>query len=675
MTNQDGSVRITVYLRDKARQAVKKIQGQFKGLRKDAVDALKKVNEHLGRMATNAIKLGTAMATGAAVGVAALTTNAILNAEALDKMSQRTGFAVEELSTLRFAAEQGGASLEDLELGLKTISRTAVEASQGTGEALGAFKALGIDLKDSNGNLRDTRDILGDVADEFSKYRDSATKTAAAQRIFGESGTKLIPMLNGGAEGLREMQEQARQLGAEVRTNTARQAAQLADNINALETNARGIGMAIGRFLLPTLVSVSGRLVQAAQAGRLMNQVWAETVTAATRFQQYLTGNEDGMGQLHKDLDLAKLRLEALRAAYKMTMQEEPGFLRSGKAIVEDRKRLLGEMREYETKIGEMQKRLDQGVANAARRRERALKLQAEAEAARRKAEETSLAGKGILAPFSTSPGAGGGKPAGPSDAQKGEESDTLKFYERLREAKTQELQVAAQIQQEMDIQRMTEREQLAAHYKQKLDMVRGYADAEAAVIASKNQALAKFDRERSREMYQEEARRYEGKRAALDAIHGLAVQAGVRSHGAQKAIAIAQGLLSFQVAKMKALAEGGPLAGPALIAAIVGLASPILGAIRGSTPFGGGAGAGLGAGGGLTDFAGQGGGGGIPAQAPVARPAEPPRAAGGVAVFNIQGNLISRDYVRNEFVQEMREATRLGYDFGSFETRDGRLR
>ena len=62
----------------------------------------------------------------------------------LDKMSKRLGISVESLSELKFAAEQSGASLDDIEKGVKKLSSSVFDANNGIKASSDAFRALGL---------------------------------------------------------------------------------------------------------------------------------------------------------------------------------------------------------------------------------------------------------------------------------------------------------------------------------------------------------------------------------------------------------------------------------------------------------------------------------------------------------------------------------------------------
>ena len=75
-------------------------------------------------------------------------------ADSLSKLSQRTGDSVEQLSRLQYAARLNDASNEDLNTGLRTLAKNMTDAAAGTGEARGAFEALGLTQDIQNGKFK-----------------------------------------------------------------------------------------------------------------------------------------------------------------------------------------------------------------------------------------------------------------------------------------------------------------------------------------------------------------------------------------------------------------------------------------------------------------------------------------------------------------------------------------
>ena len=118
---------------------------------------------------------------------------AIDSADQLGKAAQKFGVPVEQLSALKYAADLADVSFESLGKGLGKLSKAMIDGiSNPAGEAAKSFKALGLSLKDNDGNVKTSGDLFLDIADKFSKMEDGAAKTALAIRLFGRAGADLF---------------------------------------------------------------------------------------------------------------------------------------------------------------------------------------------------------------------------------------------------------------------------------------------------------------------------------------------------------------------------------------------------------------------------------------------------------------------------------------------------
>ncbi len=174
---------------------------------------------------------------------------------AMQDMSQRTGMSVEALSELGFAAEQSGTDMATLEGGVRKMQKTIGDAASGSKEATGALYGLGLSVKQLAGLSPDQQFKL--IADRISQIQDPALRTAAAMKIFGKSGTQLLPMLAGGAKGISEMQQQARDLGLTMSGEDAAAAEQFGDTLDVLWKVVNKVKFAIGAALAPTVSEVA----------------------------------------------------------------------------------------------------------------------------------------------------------------------------------------------------------------------------------------------------------------------------------------------------------------------------------------------------------------------------------------------------------------------------------
>jgi hypothetical protein len=102
---------------------------------------------------------------GALAGVAtALVDRSISAANAIGKTADTIGVGVEALQELRFAAKASSIEQQTLDMALQRFTRRAAEAAQGTGEAKDALARWGVALRDQDGHLRSSEDLLPDVA-------------------------------------------------------------------------------------------------------------------------------------------------------------------------------------------------------------------------------------------------------------------------------------------------------------------------------------------------------------------------------------------------------------------------------------------------------------------------------------------------------------------------------
>ncbi len=232
---------------------------------------------------------GTALAAlGAGValaGIVASIRSVVDEADNFSKLSQRVGISAESLSKLAYAGNLSDVSLEQLQGGLLKLSKNMADTAAGTGEAKEAFAALGINVRDSSGNLKSADTVLAEVADKFAGYKDSAAKAALAQKLFGKSGADLIPLLNSGAAGLREMGDEAARLGVVISDDLAKKSADLNDNITRLQTSLRGITVQLSGPLIEGFSGFATEVLKATQSidgfARSLNAVTNVKIGAA----------------------------------------------------------------------------------------------------------------------------------------------------------------------------------------------------------------------------------------------------------------------------------------------------------------------------------------------------------------------------------------------------------
>lgn len=172
-----------------------------------------------------------------------------------DKMSQRTGVSVEALSGLKFAAEQSGASIETLEMGIRNMQRVLLDVQQGSSTAATTLSMLGLSI-DNLQTMSPEQQFL-QMAQAIAGVEDPSRQAALAMELFGRSGTQLLPMLQQGEAGIEALMQEARRLGIVMSEEDAKAAADFTDAMNRLSSVFKGIATQVASVITPILTKLS----------------------------------------------------------------------------------------------------------------------------------------------------------------------------------------------------------------------------------------------------------------------------------------------------------------------------------------------------------------------------------------------------------------------------------
>lgn len=199
----------------------------------------------------------------------------------LADFSKSAGISVENLSALQFAAKAGGVGVEELNTGLKKLNVSISDAAgNATGKAGLAFQLLGVNVKNANGSLKDANTVFNEVADKFAKTEDGANKVALAVALFGKAGEAMIPTLDKGSAGLKELADAAAAAGAIIDGPTAEAAKAFTEKLELLKvTLVDGLGAQVERNLLPVLTKLADQFLGTAKNADGMRVIVDEVTT------------------------------------------------------------------------------------------------------------------------------------------------------------------------------------------------------------------------------------------------------------------------------------------------------------------------------------------------------------------------------------------------------------
>jgi len=311
---------------------------------------LKDSQGKLQTWASSMAKVGAAAAAAFAVagGAVAVSIKGVIDqADELGKAAQKWGVPVDELSRLKHAADLSGISFEGLGTSLSKLSRNMSEVAGGAkNDASQAFAALGIAVTNADGTLKSSSQVMTEIAGKFGDMEDGAGKTALAMALFGKSGAEIIPMLNAGAKGLRDMMMEADKLGIVIDGKTTKAAENFNDNLTRLGKVKDGIILKITEGMLPGLEQMSAAMVRAAADTQGLNVVGAA-----------VGGMFAGLIHEVEKFRLAMQRLPVEWEAFK-TLMTTPNFFGDFKKLWGDFNAVLQESDRQLQQLIETQRRL-----------------------------------------------------------------------------------------------------------------------------------------------------------------------------------------------------------------------------------------------------------------------------------------------------------------------------
>ncbi|MEM8864005.1 MAG: hypothetical protein AAGF31_00475 [Planctomycetota bacterium] len=173
----------------------------------------------------------------------------------LAKTSRKLGIATDQLAGLRLAAEESGVASNTLDMALQRMVRRVGEAANGTGEARGALKELGIDAQSLAAMSPDEQFRV--IADAMSRVSTQGDRVRLAFKLFDSEGVALVNTLAGGRKAMDEATDSARKLGIAVNETDAAKVEAANDAYGRLGKSVEGLFNKVAIGLAPAVERVS----------------------------------------------------------------------------------------------------------------------------------------------------------------------------------------------------------------------------------------------------------------------------------------------------------------------------------------------------------------------------------------------------------------------------------
>jgi phage-related minor tail protein len=216
-------------------------------------DQLKKTGvnlEDIAKKAGTVAEKTKALSAGAAALGTGLLANAVASAAAADDLNtlaKQTGFTVEELQKMQYASDLIDVSMENMTGSMKKLT-------SGMNSGNKAFETLGVAVRDSNGNLRDSNEVWYETLQALSQVSNETERDALAMQIFGKSASELSGIIDDGGASLMEYGQEAEDLGLIMSQDMVDDANEFNDAVDKMKSRTSAAIMEMGASLAGTLV-------------------------------------------------------------------------------------------------------------------------------------------------------------------------------------------------------------------------------------------------------------------------------------------------------------------------------------------------------------------------------------------------------------------------------------
>ena len=218
--------------------------------------------------------LGTVCASvGAAIAVAfaAVAAAAIKAGKALIEMTKEgaayadnvltqstvTGIATDKLQEYMYAAELVDVSVETLTGSMKKNIMAMKNAANGSATYADAYEKLGISVTNADGSLRDSEEVYWELIEALGNIENETERDALAMTLLGKSAQELNPLIEAGADRMKELGEQAHQAGYVMSDDLLKAYGEFDDQMQYLNNGVTAAKNALGTILLPLLTDLA----------------------------------------------------------------------------------------------------------------------------------------------------------------------------------------------------------------------------------------------------------------------------------------------------------------------------------------------------------------------------------------------------------------------------------
>lgn len=169
----------------------------------------------------------------------------------LGKTADKLSVDPRKLAGLRLAAEEAGIASSKFDTSLGQMVRRVSEATEGTGEAAGALRELGLSANSLNSLAPDRQ--FRTIAEALKGVANPANQARIAYDLFGRSGIDLLNVLRKDSAALDEAQRAAEKLGIAVDRKSIAAVEAANDALGRMKKSGEGLANSLAVLVAPAV--------------------------------------------------------------------------------------------------------------------------------------------------------------------------------------------------------------------------------------------------------------------------------------------------------------------------------------------------------------------------------------------------------------------------------------
>jgi hypothetical protein len=175
-----------------------------------------------------------------------------------ERMADRLGASTRAFSQLQHAARRTGIAANDFQDIMREMVQRIGEAKVEGGEMAVGFRMIGVNLNRLI-QMKPSQQFLT-IAQSLNKIQNQSERTAAAAKIFGDEGTRILKLVNRGVDDIQELRREANKLGVSFDKIDAAKALAASRAFAELKAAFRGLFRQLAIKIAPVVNGIIDRI-------------------------------------------------------------------------------------------------------------------------------------------------------------------------------------------------------------------------------------------------------------------------------------------------------------------------------------------------------------------------------------------------------------------------------